>query len=47
MIWGFVLFEKNFTDMIGVKFENPGTMSTEDINDSLVTVSLDMSGNYA
>lgn len=43
--WGFVTFEKNFTDMIGMKFDNPSIMSSHEIEDSAIKASLDMS-NY-
>ncbi|CAH1720756.1 ABC transporter G family member 23-like [Aphis gossypii] len=43
--WGFVTFEKNFTDMIGLKFDNPSIMSSHEIEDSAIKASLDMS-NY-
>lgn len=32
--------------MIKVKFENPNSMSTDDINESFISTSLDMSSNY-
>ncbi|XP_026822728.1 ABC transporter G family member 23-like [Rhopalosiphum maidis] len=45
LTWGFVTFEKNFTDMIGMKFDNPSIMSSRDIEESAIKASLDMS-NY-
>lgn len=32
--------------MIEVKYGNPGIMSTDDINESFISTSMDMSSNY-
>lgn len=45
-IWGFIQFNKNFTNMIDVRFDDPMVMSSNDINESTVQISLDMSGNF-
>lgn len=42
-IWGFIKFEKNFTDMIRLRFDDPTSMSSEFINESAMKSSLDMS----
>lgn len=44
-IWGFVKFEKNFTDTTQLRYENSNDMSSEDLNESVVKASLDMSSN--
>lgn len=44
-IWGFVEFEKNFTDMISLRYDNGIEMSSEEINESTITSTLDMSSN--
>lgn len=45
-IWGYIKFEKNFTDMIHVKFDDPMGMTPEDIDASMIQGSLDMSSNF-
>lgn len=44
-IRGYVKFEKNFTEMIRLRFEDPASMSSESIDESVIKSSLDMSSN--
>jgi len=44
-IRGYVKFEKNFTETIRLRFEDPASMSSESIDESVIKSSLDMSSN--
>lgn len=45
-IWGFIQFNKNFTDMINIRFDDPVVMTPDDINESTALIALDMSGDF-
>lgn len=44
--WGIIQFEKNFTDMIFMRYDDPTEISSDFIDESAISSSLDMSSNW-
>lgn len=45
-IWGFIQFNENFTKMISVRFDDAISMSENEIQQSTIPTTMDMSGNF-